>query len=268
MIRNCIAALGLVVAFVHLGAAPLAQSALPPSVPVAEAKPGEVRVIATAAIRLPADVVAQAEKAIGKKLVIQYGSARGNLKETILKGQDFEVAILLPDVNEELHRAGKILAETHDIASVPVGFAQRGDVPAVDVSTPAAIKTAFLNATSVKYSPTGAAILTVRKVLSQLELAGRIKDSSALRTEVPLGPGEYEINIYPISEIIPNTRLKNLGIVIAPLQVPSILQTVIGTAANDQQTARALIRFFQGPALDAMLKSNGMVKSVANGRLQ
>lgn len=263
--KKVIAAWSTVLAvFLAIGPAVLAQT--PPA--LADAKPGDVRLIATAAIRFPPEILAQAEKAIGKRIVAQYGSARGNLKEMILKGQDFEVAILLPDVNEELFKAGKIQADTHEIARVPIGFALRGDVPAMDVNTPEAVKAAFLKAASVKYSPTGAAILTVRKVLSTLDLAGKIKDSSAIREEVPLGPGEYEINIYPISEIIPNKRLKNLGTVIPSLQVPSVLQVVIGRHAADPTAARALMAFLQGPAIDAMLRESGIIKSVVDGRLQ
>jgi hypothetical protein len=70
---------------------------------VADAKPGDVRVIVTAAIREPLNVVLrQAEAAIDKPIVAEYGSARGNLKDTILKGQDFEVVIQLPDVVDEI----------------------------------------------------------------------------------------------------------------------------------------------------------------------
>src|SRR5215472_677513 len=70
---------------------------------VADAKPGDLRVIATAAIREPLDaVLKQAEAAVGKSIVAEYGSARGNLREKISSGQDFEVALLLPDVNAEL----------------------------------------------------------------------------------------------------------------------------------------------------------------------
>lgn len=70
---------------------------------IADAKPGEVRVLATAAIRIPLDAVrAEASKAIGHPLVIEYGSARGNLKEAVMAGTGFEVAMLLPDVDEQL----------------------------------------------------------------------------------------------------------------------------------------------------------------------
>ena len=70
---------------------------------VADAKPGDVRLLVTAAIREPLNaVLKQAEAAIGKPIVAEYGSARGNLKDEILKGQDFEVALLLPDVDDEI----------------------------------------------------------------------------------------------------------------------------------------------------------------------
>jgi molybdate transport system substrate-binding protein len=228
---------------------------------VADAKPGDVRVIATAAIRVPMDaVMAKAQAAVGKPLVVEYGSARGNLKDEILKGQGFELAILLPDVDDELLAKGLILPERYEIARVPVAIGLRGDAPNLDVSTPAALKAAMLNSKSVKYAPTGAALMTVKKVLSSLDIADKIKDSSHVREAVPLGPGEYEINLYPLSEIIPNKALKNLGPVTPELQVPAILEAVIGKSARDPKAARTLIKFLQGPTIDPALKADGMEK--------
>jgi molybdate transport system substrate-binding protein len=235
---------------------------------VADAKPGDIRVIATAAIREPIDaVMAQAQTAAGKPLVVEYGSARGNLKDEILKGQDFEIAILLPDVNEQLFAAGKVRPKTYEIARVPVAIGLRGDAK-IDVSTPEALKAAMLAAKSIKYAPTGAALMTVKNVLAKLDLADKIHDSSTLHEEVPLAAGEYEINLYPLSEIIPNKKLKNLGPVIASLQVPAIIQVVIGKNANDPKAALAVIKFLQGPAIDEALKADGMVKSTINGTLK
>src|SRR5882757_5107029 len=88
---------------------------------VADARPGDMRVIATAAIRDPFNaVLKQAEGLIGKSIMVEYGSARGSLKEMILKGQDFEVAMLLPDVDDELLAAGKIVPGRFAIARVPI----------------------------------------------------------------------------------------------------------------------------------------------------
>ena len=144
---------------------------------IADAKPGDLRVLATAAIREPLDaVLKQAEAAIGRRIVVEYGSARGNLKDAILKGQDFEVAILLPDVGDAILAAGKIAPARFEVARVPVALGLRGAVPAPDVGSPAAVKAALLNAKSVRYSPTGAALLTVRKILSALDIAEKFDD--------------------------------------------------------------------------------------------
>src|SRR5229473_2416350 len=108
-----------------------AQSAAPK---VADAKPGDVRVIVTAAIREPLDaVLKQAEATIERPIVAEYGSARGNLKDAILKGQDFEVAVLLPDVSDESEDAGKIAPGRFEIARVPGAFGLPGDAPNLDV---------------------------------------------------------------------------------------------------------------------------------------
>jgi molybdate transport system substrate-binding protein len=228
---------------------------------VADARPGDVRVMVTAAIQGPLNaVLKQAEGAIGKPIVAEYGSARGNLKGEILKGQDFEVAILLPDVDDEILAAGKIAPDRFEIARVPVAFGLRGEAPDLGVSSPAAVKAAMLNAKSIKYSPTGAALLTVKKILSTLDIADKIRDSSTARQEIQLAQREYEINIYPLSEIVANKRLKNLGAVIPPLQVPAILEATVGTNAADPKAARALIAFLQGHAIDQALRDYGMDK--------
>ena len=100
---------------------------------VADARPGDVRVIATAAIREPLNaVLKQAEATVDKPIVAEYGSARGNLKDQILKGQDFEVAMLLPDVDDEIQAAGKIVPGRFEIA-LPCATAVT-DVPAAPPS--------------------------------------------------------------------------------------------------------------------------------------
>jgi molybdate transport system substrate-binding protein len=257
----------LIASAVCLLAAPLAapaQVAVPPTARVADAKPGDIRLIATFAIHDPiVGVLPQAQKAIGKPVFAQFGGARNNLRSEILAGQEFEVAILLPDVNAELLKAGKILPGEYEIARVDVGIALRGTPKTkLDVKTAAGLKAALLGATSVKYAPSGAAILTVRKLLGDLQVADKVKDNSARQGVAPLGAGEYEINLYPMSEIIPNKTLQNLGPVIPQFQVPVVMAATIGAHARDPAAARALIRFLQGPAIDAGLKAGGLNKSV------
>ena len=151
--------------------------------------------------------------------------------------------------------------------SAMIAFAVRGDAPNLDLSTQASVKTALLKAKSVKYSPQGFARDTALKVLSTLQIADKIKDSSTLRDEVALGPGEYEIRMFPISEVIEaaDPKVKNMGPVLDSLQVQAVMQAVIGKNANDPKAARALIKVLQGPAIDSAFKHYGINKGVADG---
>lgn len=231
---------------------------------IADAKPGDLRVMVTGAIVAPLQSVrAEAEKVVGRTVVVQYGSARGNLKNAILGGQEFDVALLLPDVNAELLAKDKILPQRRVIAQVPIAIALRGDVAPPDISTPEALKATLLGAKSVKYAPTGVARDTVDRVLGTLNITDAIKDSSKLKppADVPLAPGDYELNIYPLSEILVNKKWQNLGLVPTSLQVPGTIEAVIGKQSRDRQAAEAFIKFLAGPAIDPGLAKSGMIKA-------
>jgi molybdate transport system substrate-binding protein len=225
---------------------------------IADAKPGDVRVLATAAIRIPLDAVrAEASKAIGHPLVIEYGSARGNLKDMAMAATGFEVAMLLPDVDEELLKARKVTSRGVVIAKTDVAIGLRGE-GTPDLSTPDKIKTAMLNAKSLRWADTGAALFTVNKILDTLKIRDAVKAKhNMVPAPVPLGPGEYEINIYPLSEILPNRNLRNTGPVIPELQVPVVVTAVVSANTPNAVAAKALVKFLQGPAIDPALKGNG-----------
>jgi molybdate transport system substrate-binding protein len=237
----------------------------PPLSPkVADAKPGDLRLIVTGAfIGVFTSISAQAEQAANHPLLVEYGAARGGLRQEILDGQDFEVAILLPDVNREIVAQQKALPKGYEIAHLPVGIGIRGNVESVDISTPAALRSAMLNAAAVRYQVNGAGQPTFDKIVSTLGIADQIKDANRLKLprNMPVGPGEYELNVYPISEILSNKALRNLGPVLANLQVPLVVEAVIGKHANDPRAAKAVVDFLRGPAVDAALRANGMEKS-------
>jgi len=225
---------------------------------IADAKPGDVRILATAAIRIPLDAVrAEASNAIGHALVIEYGSARGNLKDAIMAGTQFEVAMLLPDVDEQLLKSGKITSRGVVIGKTDVAIGLRGD-GTPDLRSPDALKTAMMNAKSLRWADTGAALFTVNKILDTLKIRDAVKARHNMEpAPVPLGRGEYEINIYPLSEILSNKNLRNTGPVIHELQVPAVVTATISANTPNAASAKALVKFLQGPAIEPALKGNG-----------
>ncbi len=236
----------------------------PPMGPkVADAKPGDMRLMVSGALMAPFKPIAsQLQRAAGHPLVIEYGAARGDLRQEILDGQDFEVAILLPDVNQELLAKDKTIPGSFEIARLPAGIGLRGAVDGVDVSTPAALKSAMLNAAAVRYQINGAGQPTFDRIVAQLGIAAQVKDANKLKIprDFPLAPGQYELDVFPISEILSNKSLRSLGPVIAEFQVPVVMEAVIGRHARDPQAAKAVIDFLRGPAVDEALKANGMEK--------
>jgi molybdate transport system substrate-binding protein len=248
--------------------APVAPANPPPGGPpmlgqkVAEAKPDEIRVIATGAIIASLEPVkAQADKAVGKHLVIEYGAARAGLRDQILNGQAFEVAILVPDVNDELIKNGFAQTRKFEVARVPVAVGYAGNVSAPDISTPAALKKTLLNAKEVSYAPQGLGAQTANKLLSELGISDSIKRSSAAGGGGQLGNGEYSISIFPASEIISNKNVKYIGPVIDQFQVAQVIEAVVGAHPRDEKAAKAFVDFLRGPEFESALTKNGMVQS-------
>jgi molybdate transport system substrate-binding protein len=236
---------------------------------VADAKPGDVRVIATASIlALLQSVGTQADRATGRHVVIEYGTARGTSRDLILSGQAFELAILVPDVNDELVQKGLARATRYEIGRIPVGIGYTGDGQPPDVSTRDALKKALLGARQVIFAPQGMGAQSATRIIDGLG----IKDSIKLATPGPmgpgagpapavLGPGEYTLSIQPSSEIFANKKAKYAGPVIDDYQVPQILEAVFGAHARDEKSAKAFLDYLRGPEFGVLLKSNGFVLS-------
>jgi molybdate transport system substrate-binding protein len=224
-----------------------------PAPKLSDAGPNDFRMLAVNSLRTALDRgLPGAEKVIGHHIVIVYGTASGNLKNTIMGGQDFEIALLTPDVNAELAKAGKIAPGEIQFATGRMGFALRGEAK-VDVSGPDAIRKTLLTAKSVVFSPMSSGLPAIQKMLDALGIADAIKHNNSGSPQVPLGPGEYEIFLYPMSEIVTNKEWKNLGLFPDAWQVPVLVKAVTGLHARDSAATKALMDYLTGPAMTAIL---------------
>jgi molybdate transport system substrate-binding protein len=228
-----------------------------PAPKISEAGPNDLRVLAVTSIREPlVQGLAGAEKATGRHIVIETGTAFGNLKDMILGGQDFEVALLLPVVNAELAKAGKILPGETNMGSATMGFGLHGDAK-VDVSTPEALRKTLIGAKAVIFSPTSSGTPANQKLMSDLKLNDSlIKHKNSATPPVTLGPGEYEIYLYPLSEIILEKGWKNLGPYPESARIPVVVTAVTGTHARDKAATKALMDYLASPAMTAILAKN------------
>jgi molybdate transport system substrate-binding protein len=243
-----------------------AQAQLPgTSVKLADAPAGSVRLFVSSGLRAPLEAVrAEAEKAIGRPLAVQYAASR-LLQAEIEQGQAFELAILTGEVIDELIGKGKIVAGSRaDLARVLVAIARRGDVPAQDIGATEALKAVLLGAKSIRFSGAGASRPTIDNMFAKLDLGTALK-SKIVETlqnadEVVLGAGEYQLLINLASEFRPDApNLTYLGAIPAQFQVPVVISAGVGNG-GDVAAARALIGFLKGSAIEPALKANRMVR--------
>ena len=235
----------------------LGGTAPAPKGKVAEAKPGDVRVIASNGIREPLEAVrADAEKTLGHHFVVEYGSSMG-LKATIDSGVPFEVAIVTPAVLDDEAAQGKIVAGSKfEVGRAAIGMAQHGDMPKCDISNAASFKKALLGAASIRFAGNGAALPSINKFTKELGIADEFKAKANIKG-FNLAPGQYELTIYPVSEL-PSDWIY-LGPIPKEFDLPAIMAAGIGSG-GDAKLAKALIDFLKGPAIEPSLKENRMTR--------
>jgi len=193
-------------------------------------------------------VKAQAQQAVGHPFIIEYGASLG-LKSTIESGQAFEVAIVTPEVIEDMTKQGKSCPA---VASMSHAFrlqlAQRGYAPKSDIGTPARAEAGTPECEGNPLRFLGASRPTVDKMFKELALGEAIKDKIIVdgpgapgpRREVTLWTGEYELIINLASEVLP---MKRRFISEAFRRVPDPAVMAAESGGWDQEAAKALIKF-------------------------
>jgi molybdate transport system substrate-binding protein len=234
---------------------------------LSDARPGDVRVLASTGLKAAIDPVrSDAEKTIGHHLVIEYGPSKG-LQTSIEGGAVFEVAILTRDVIDEMTEKGKIAkGSAVDIGHVVVSFAVKGDAAPkdADIKTSAGIKKLLLGAKQVRWLGIGASAPTVANLLNKLELTGALAGKTSIETSnqmVPqvAGPGEYEVLMNLNSELHAVNGWTILGQIPAAYQVPIIESVGIGPG-GDASLAKMFIDFMRGPVFEKSLTASGMTR--------
>lgn len=244
----------------------------------AQAAPVKVDVLASGAVQAAfPELKAAAESALGIEIAPVFGTASGTLSDRIRSGAPFDLAILTPAVNAQFVQSGLLQKRTFTIANVDVGIGLSGEKPAtVDIVTRQGLAALFTGANSVRYAPRGMGEPTFHKIVSELNLDGKI--TVVVPSPPPMPPaggppsappampdpvlpkGAYLLSVQPISEFQPGGRLTKLGPVPRDLQVPVQIEAGISAKAAHEEAALRLAGFLQGPAAGAILQKYGFAR--------
>jgi molybdate transport system substrate-binding protein len=204
-----------------------------------------------------------AEASLKCRAVTQY-NASAVLKDKIVSGEAFDVAILTSDVIDDLVKQGKIVAGSRvPVTRIGIGLGVRAGAAKPDISTPEALKQALLQAKSLTFNPNGASSAYTDKIFAQLGIAEQMKSKIILEAEsersqkdVADGKAEMILTLIPEVTSIPGVQLVGP----LPSEVQKYMNFSAGVAAGSKspERAKALIKALTGPSAAPVFKSKGM----------
>ena len=187
------------------------------------------------------DLKPQAERAIGRPLMIEYGTSSA-VKTRIEGGEAFDVAILTSDVIDELAKAGKIAAGTRtEIARCGIGIGVRAGAAKPDIKTSAALKKTLLAAKSITYAQDGASRTYILQMEDKLGIADSMKAKTILEkgsvgSNARVADGSAEMVLTLVSEILPAKGVQLVGPL--PGRGPALREFRGGNRSEQQEYRR------------------------------
>jgi molybdate transport system substrate-binding protein len=222
----------------------------------------EIKVFSSAAPRgVFRQLTPEFERTTGHRLVISYEFST-DLKRRIEAGDPFDVAILPPDMADDLMRRGKLAAGSRvDLGRTGLGVAMRRGAPRPDIGTVDEFRRALLAALTVAYANGGATGLYVRDMLARLGIAEAMKPKmrpypSGGAVEA-VARGEADLVVIGVSPILDAPGVELVGWLPAELQSYVVFTASIGAEARDVDAARTLLTALTSPAALELFKARG-----------
>jgi molybdate transport system substrate-binding protein len=222
-----------------------------------------LRVLSSNGVRaVLVDVQSKAEKAIGRKLVMEFSSA-STLRQRMESGTAFDVAILTPELIDELTQAGQIVPGSKAmIAAAGIGIGQRAGAAKPDIRTPDAVRKVLLNAKSIAFTKDGQSRPSIDRMFEKLGIAeaakSKVKLLGAGEPPEAVARGEAELVITLVSEILPVKGVDLIGPLPPDFQSNVMFAAGVSTHAADARSAKAWIEYITSAALAPILKARGM----------
>jgi molybdate transport system substrate-binding protein len=226
------------------------------------ARAAEIKVFSSAAPRVIfRELAPDFERKTGHRLVIDYAFA-ADLKRRIEAGDPFDVAVLPPDMADDLVRRGKLAAGSRvDLGRTGMGVAVRSGAPKPDIGTVGAFRRALLAAPTVAYADGGASGVHVHDILARLGIGEAMKPKlrpyPAGGAVAAVARGEADIVVIGVSPILDVPGVELVGWLPPELQSYVVFTGSIGVAAREVDAARTLLTLLTSPAAVALFKAHG-----------
>jgi molybdate transport system substrate-binding protein len=241
-----------------LAAAGLATAAM-----IASANAAEIQLLGSTAMREALDeLVPLFEKQSGHKVAMSLYPA-ATLVAKVKDGAPADIVMTTPDNLAALMASKHLVDGTRvDFAHSRVGVAVKAGAPKPDISTPEALKTAFLAAKSigVSHGPSGVHLLGAMAKIGIAEevKAKMVQPELGVRFGTLVADGKAEIGVQQIGELLPIPGITYVGPLPAQLQTVIVYGMARSVHAKQWDAASALVKYLTAPDVAPKLKKIGL----------
>src|SRR3989442_1953010 len=225
----------------------------------------EINAFISTAIKAATDeLLPPFERANGHSIRASYAPS-GALTPRFERGEPVDVFLTDSAAIDALIKRGLVVAGRSDLARTGIGIAVRKGAPKPDVSSPAALKRALLEARTVGHAaPSGGSITAahIQGMFRRLGIAAEVTPKVKLaaggpngRVSVLVSSGEAEIGLQQVSELMSNPDVEVIGMLPAQLQLTTIYSAGVTTSASEAEAAKALIKALTAPSAAAIYKA-------------
>jgi molybdate transport system substrate-binding protein len=207
-------------------------------------------------------ILPEYKRATGQSVSIEYEES-AVIRQQIASGKVFDIAILVPQVIDDLIKSGQVKAGTQiNVAKTSLGIGIRSGAPKRDVGTAEAVKETLLSARSITFSKVGSATPKIEKMIDSLGIANvinpRIVRTDLGRPADAVGAGKVDLVIAPASAIVSVRGVDFLGLLPAQFQDSVVFTAGIGARSERPDRAKALVEFIRSSKSSAILQASGM----------
>jgi len=223
----------------------------------------EIQLLGSTAMREALDeLVPGFERESGHKVVRSLYPA-ATLVIKVKEGAPADIVMTTPDNLAELTQTKHLVEGTRtDFVHSRVGVAVKAGAPKPDISTPEALKAAFLSAKSIGVSrgPSGVHLLgQMEKIgIADQVKAKMVRPELGVRVGTLIADGKAEIGVQQVGELLPIPGITYLGPLPAELQTVIIYGMARSANARQWDAAAALVKFLTSPGVGPVLKKIGL----------
>jgi molybdate transport system substrate-binding protein len=205
----------------------------------------------------------EAQRTIGRPINVKFGTS-ASFKQAIEGGEQFDLAIVTPQIVEGLIKDGKIADGTKvDLASSGVGMAIRAGKAKPDVSSAPAVKKMLLDVKSIGIVKVGAGTPAVLDMLNRLGISGEVQRKIAYQegaepSMANVASGKIDVAFGLISEIVSVSGVQLAGPLPPEFQRQIILSAGIASSTKNRKAADEIIQSLTNPAAAATIKAAGL----------